>query len=54
MGRNNSKTSSGSSGQPRDTNPRQTCQKPKPDLSSREREEGGRGECGGVYTVCMR
>ncbi len=50
-GRNNSKSSIGSSGHVGDTRPGQTHKKPK-DLSSREREE--RGEGGGVYPVCMQ
>ena len=53
MGRNNSKPRNGSSGHDRGTRPGQTRKKPK-GLSAREREEGGRGEGGGVYTVCMR
>jgi hypothetical protein len=52
MGRNNSKSSSGSSGHAGDTRPGQTRKKPE-DLSEREREERGRGEGGGVYVVCM-
>jgi hypothetical protein len=47
-GRNNSKSSSGSSGHTGGTRPGQTCQKPK-DLSGREGEECGRGEGG----LCM-
>ena len=51
VGRNNSKSRRGSIGHDRDTRPGQTRKKPK-DLSPREREEGGRGEGGGVYPVC--
>ena len=53
MGRNNSKTSNGSSGHAGGTRSGQTRKKPK-DLSVREREELGLGEGGGVYVVCMR
>jgi hypothetical protein len=42
----------GSSGHDGGTRPGQTCKKPK-DLSSREREERGRGEGGGVYPVTL-
>ena len=48
----NSKSRNGSSGHVRGTRPGQTRKKPK-DLSAREREEGGCGEGGGVYPVCM-
>jgi hypothetical protein len=51
-GRNNSKPSNGSSGHSGGRRPDQTHKKPK-DLSVREREEGGCGEGGGVYVVCM-
>ena len=51
-GRNNSKTSSGSSGHAGGTRPGQTRKKPK-NLSARDREERGRGEGGGVHVVCM-
>ena len=47
-GRNNIKTSSGSSGHTGVTRPVQTRKKPK-ESSAREREERGRGERGGVY-----
>ena len=47
--RNNSKSSSGSSGHAGGTRSGQTCKKPK-DLSAREGEERGRG--GGLYAVC--
>ena len=53
MGRNDSKTSVGSSGHTGGTRSGQTHKKPK-DLSQREREDRGRGEGGGVYDVCMR
>jgi hypothetical protein len=52
-GRNNSKSSSRSTGHARGTRTGQTRKKPK-DLSVREGEERGRGEGGGVYAVCMR
>ena len=52
-GRNNSKSSSGSSDHAEGTRSGQTRKKPK-DLSTREREERGRGEGGGVYNVCSR
>ena len=52
MGRNNSKPRIGSGGHTRVTSPGQTHKKPK-DLSVRKREEGGGGEGGGVYVVCM-
>ncbi len=52
MGRNNSKSSSGSSGHVGETRPGQTSKKPK-DLSPREGEERGGGVGGGVYDVCM-
>ncbi len=42
-----------SSGDTGGTRPGQTRNQPK-DLSVREREEIGRGEGGGVYTVCSR
>jgi hypothetical protein len=51
-GRNSSKTSTVSSGHVGDTRPGQTHKKPK-DLSTREGEERGCGEGGGVYPVCM-
>ena len=50
MGRNNSKTSRGSSGHTEDTRSGQTRKKPM-DLSPREREDPERGEGGGVYVV---
>ncbi len=50
-GRNNSKSSNGSSGHTRGTRPGQTPKKPK-DLSVREDEDRGCGVGGGVYTVC--
>ncbi len=48
MGRNNIKSSLGSSGHTGDTKPGQTRKKPK-DLSTREREERGRGDGGGLF-----
>ena len=51
MGRKNSKSSSGSSGHNGGTRSDQTRKKSK-DLSTREREECGRGEGWGVYTGC--
>ena len=54
MGRNNSKSSTGSSGHAGGTRPGQTRKKPEGlTRSEREREEGGCGEGGGVYPVCM-
>ncbi len=50
MGRNDRKSSSGSSGHAGGTSPGQTRKKPK-DLSAREREERGRWEGGGLYDV---
>ena len=50
-GRNNKKSSFGSSGVARGTRPGQTRKKPE-DLSEREREDRGCGEGGGVYDVC--
>ena len=52
VGRNNSKTSNGSSGHAGGTRSGQTRKKPK-DLSVREREDRGCGEDEGVYSVCM-
>ena len=49
-GRNNSKSSIGSSGHTEGTRPDQTHENPK-DLSTREGEECGLGGGGGVYTV---
>jgi hypothetical protein len=49
-GRNNSKSSSGSSGHTGDTRPGQTPKKVK-DLSVREGEDRVSGVCVGVYTV---
>jgi hypothetical protein len=51
-GTNNSKPSIGSSGHVGDTRPGHTHKKPR-DLSTREREECGRGEGGGLYDVYM-
>ena len=51
MGRNNCTRSSGTSGHTGGTKSGQTWKKPK-DLSTREREECGCGEGGGVYAVC--
>ena len=51
MGRNNSKSSNRSSGHSGDTRPGQTRKKTK-DLSTRDREDGGRGE-GGVCMLCV-
>jgi hypothetical protein len=53
VGRNNIKSSTGSSGHTGGTRPGQTRKKPK-DLSASEREERGRGEGGGLYAVYMR
>ena len=50
MGRNNSKSSSGSSGHTGGTRPGQTHKKTK-DLSVREREKGGCGKGGGMYDL---
>ncbi len=50
VGRNNSNPSIGSSSHVGDTRPGQTRKKPK-DLSTREREERGCGEGGGVYVA---
>ncbi len=52
MGRNNSKPSIRSHGHAGGTRPGQTCKTPK-DLSTREREERGRGEGVGLYVVDM-
>ena len=52
-GRNNSKPSSGSGGHVGGMRPGQTRKKPK-DHSTREREECGCGEGGGVYDVYIR
>ena len=52
MGRHNIKTSIGSHGQVGDTRPDQTRKTPK-DLSTREREERGRGDGVGLYPVYM-
>ena len=52
MGKKNGNPSRGSSGPAGGTRPGQTHKKPK-DLSTREREECGRGEGEGVYDVCM-
>ena len=49
----NSKPRIGSSGHIGGTRPGQTLKKPK-DLSTREREERGCGEGGGVYVVCRQ
>ncbi len=49
----NSKPRIGSSGHIGGTRPGQTLKKPK-DLSTREREDRGRGEGGGVYGVCRK
>ena len=51
-GRQNGKTSRGSSGHAGGTRPGQTHKKPK-DLSVREGEDRGSGEGVGVYVVCM-
>jgi hypothetical protein len=52
VSRNNSKPSIGSSGHSGGTSPGQTRKKPM-DLREREHEEGGWGEGGGVYPVCV-
>ena len=52
-GRNNSNPSIGSDGHAGSTRPDQTRKTPK-DLSTREREERGRGESVGFHTVHMR
>ena len=51
-GRNNSNPRNGSSGHVGDKSPGQTRKKPE-DLSTREREERGCGEGGGLYDVYM-